>query len=75
MQDSQQNTPEARLTRLADNMRTPLGVVVAYTALLANQKVGPLNPKQAKYIDSIRNAAKKLLQQLEAAESIRQAQK
>jgi hypothetical protein len=60
--------PQARLNRLADDMRPALGIIVAYAALLGNQRAGSLNARQAQYVERIRLAAKALARHLEAVE-------
>lgn len=49
------------LAGVSHELRTPLNSIIGFSELLAEEGVGPLNPKQKRFIDHIRQAARHLL--------------
>lgn len=50
------------LANMSHEIRTPLNAVIGFSDLLREQRVGPLNEKQLRYISHIWNGGKHLLQ-------------
>ncbi len=50
------------LRNMSHELRTPLNAVIGFAELLAAQHMGPLNAKQARYVDHIHQSGKHLLQ-------------
>jgi PAS domain S-box-containing protein len=49
------------LTRMSHELRTPLNVVIGMSQMLASQRFGSLNPKQADYVADIAKSGRHLL--------------
>jgi signal transduction histidine kinase len=60
---------ESDISTLAHDLRTPLGLIVAYAELLATGKAGPLQPKQSRYVNNIRSAARQISDRIKRMES------
>jgi signal transduction histidine kinase len=60
---------ETDISKLAHDLRTPLCLILAYAELLAAAKAGPLQPKQSKYVDNIRLAARQISDFIEHIEN------
>jgi signal transduction histidine kinase len=50
------------LANMSHEIRTPLNAVIGFSELLREQRVGPLNEKQTRYIPHVSNGGKHLLQ-------------
>jgi len=50
------------LANMSHELRTPLNAIIGFSDLLADQSVGRLTDKQARFVDHVRNGARHLLQ-------------
>ncbi len=50
------------LANMSHELRTPLNGIIGFTQMLIDKRPGPLNPKQAEYLDDVYNSATHLLQ-------------
>ncbi|MBI2001782.1 MAG: GAF domain-containing protein, partial [candidate division NC10 bacterium] len=50
------------LANMSHEIRTPLNSIIGFAELVGEQRVGPLNEKQARYLGHIQNSGKHLLQ-------------
>ena len=50
------------LANMSHELRTPLNCIIGFTEFLADEKPGPLNPKQKEYLTDVYNSSKHLLQ-------------
>ncbi|MBX3024100.1 hypothetical protein KF840_04235 [bacterium] len=51
----------AFLAHMSHELRTPLTAIIGFAELLASRPFGPLNPKQAEYVEDIRDSGQHLL--------------
>lgn len=49
------------LANMSHELRTPLNAILGFSEMLQDQTFGPLNVKQARYVDNIRRSGKHLL--------------
>ena len=49
------------LANMSHELRTPLNAIIGFTQMLIDRRPGPLNPKQAEYLDDVYNSAAHLL--------------
>ncbi len=49
------------LARMSHELRTPLNAIIGMSKMLSTQRFGPLNPKQADYIEDVTRAGEHLL--------------
>ncbi len=49
------------LANMSHELRTPLNSIIGFSEVLADRHFGPLNTKQAKYVDNILNSGRHLL--------------
>ena len=58
----QESDAKSRLVAIVNHeVRTPLTSILGFAELLKMDRVGPLNPKQARYIDNVQSAGRHLL--------------
>jgi len=50
------------LADMRHDLRTPLGAILGFSELLAEEKAGPLNDKQKRFLANIQNGARHLQQ-------------
>jgi signal transduction histidine kinase len=50
------------LANMSHELRTPLNAILGFTEVLIDGRAGPLNPKQAEYLDDVHTSATHLLQ-------------
>ena len=50
------------IANISHELRTPLSAIIGFTELLQGKDFGPLTEKQKKYVDSVLNRSKHLLQ-------------
>jgi len=53
------------LANMSHELRTPLNAVIGFSEMLHNQAIGPLNAKQARFVDNTLTSGKHLLQLIE----------
>jgi signal transduction histidine kinase len=49
------------LARMSHELRTPLNAIIGFSEVLAQRSFGPLNPKQAEYVDDVVDSGRHLL--------------
>jgi PAS domain S-box-containing protein len=58
----QESDAKSRLVAIVNHeLRTPLTSILGFTELLKLDRVGPLNPKQTRYVDNVESAGRHLL--------------
>ena len=60
--DAANRTKSDFLAAMSHELRTPLNSIIGFSEILADQRFGPLNSRQARYVDHVANSGHHLLQ-------------